>query len=358
MATYYITIALVTILTILAERYDYFYENQLSAGYVEHTKVTKNLYILAALVLIVVGGFRYGIGTDFFAYYLTGPQSLSGVFEALIHLDEPGIKLIYWIVQRFTSDRIVPMLVFQLITVGLMLRTIYKSTDKLFLTVLLFIFMGCWHGSFNGVRQFLAGAIVFSGLPYIRDKKFWKYALVVLIAFLFHRSAIIMIVPYFFMHNKISFRNVLFLIIGTLVVLFSYDGLVWFTEVILQSDLSRSGSYLTSAVSILRIAVAVAPAIFYLVLYSRQEKDENTTFYINMTIVHAVVMVMASQSAMLARVGIYTTPFVALAIPELNKGFERKSRIIINGVILLLYGAFFLYEVYNADSLSPFVWAI
>ena len=40
---------------------------------------------------------------------------------------------------------------------------------------MLYIFIGAWHGSFNGMRQYLAAAILFSGHRFIKERKFKEY---------------------------------------------------------------------------------------------------------------------------------------------------------------------------------------
>ena len=106
---------------------------------------------------------------------------------------------------------------------------------------LLYIFLGCWHGAFNGIRQYLAAAIIFSGVNFIKERKFWKYALIVFIAFLFHSSAILMIFPYFIANNKVSLSNILFLITASIVILFSFSEVLQFTGFLLNENLSDEG---------------------------------------------------------------------------------------------------------------------
>lgn len=357
MATYIVTLALVIIFAGISQNCDFVHpDGELSDGLVVHTRSARNFYILAVLVLVVVGGFRYGVGTDYFSYY-GKIANYADFIEALKNFDEPGIKLFYATIQRFTTNEIVPIVFFQLFTVGLSLRIIYRNTDQLFLALVLFLFLGCWHSAFNAVRQCLAATVVFCGLPYLRERKLWKYVLVVFVAFLFHKSAIIMIVPYFVIHNKINLKNVLFMILGVIVVLLSYDRLIAFTGFIMGGDLSETGEYGVRAVNIFRILVAVTPSIFYLVLYRNKPIDQNAAFFINLTIMHAVVMVLGSRSAYIARVGIYTSPFMALAIPELNKGIEDpNTRRMLNLILIILYGIYFLYEISNSGSLNPYKW--
>lgn len=354
MTTYYITVLLVAIFSLLAQNELARSKNSENAK--KHIRNSKIYFGIAAFILIFVSGFRFCVGTDYSSYYWSGPIHANRLKESIIKLDEPGSDFIYWFIRLFTKKNYVPILAFAVLTIGFAMIVIYKNTDCYFVATMLFIFLGCWHFSFNALRQCLAASIVFYGIKYLKNREFIKYFIVVFVAFLFHRSAIIMIAPYFIIRNRISFKNVLLLIIGTVIVLYSYNILVRFTEFILQDSLSNDAGYADVAVNILRILVAVVPSLFYIVIYWNRKLNPITSFYIKLVICHAVVMVMASKSAMLARVGIYTAPFCCIAMPELNKIFRSKTRKVINIIMLLLYAIYFFYEISNSNALNNFQW--
>ncbi len=54
-----------------------------------------------------------------------------------------------------------------IITIGLIFITYYKNTDMIEMAVFLFITSGCYLVTMNGVRQYLASAILFFCFPMI-----------------------------------------------------------------------------------------------------------------------------------------------------------------------------------------------
>ena len=240
------------------------------------------------------------------------------------------------------------------VTVILYLKTIYDNTDSLATATLLYLFLGCWHGSFNGIRQYLASAVIFAGLKYIKEKKFWKYAFIVFIAFLFHTSAIIMLFAYFITHLEIRFRNIVLLIIGSLLILFSFNGVLELAGFLLKQNYGINSAYLTRSVNSLRVLVAVAPAVFFLIFYWKREKTSEQKMWLNLLILNGIMMFATSNSAYLARMGIYTAPFTTLGIPELLKGISFRNRNIIRVVILLLYAVFWWYDITQSGALNNF----
>jgi hypothetical protein len=53
---------------------------------------------------------------------------------------------------------------------------------------------------YNGIRQLLAEAIVLQGLKYVYERKLIKYIAVILLAFTFHNSVIVLL-PIYFLYN-------------------------------------------------------------------------------------------------------------------------------------------------------------
>lgn len=221
---------------------------------------------------------------------------------------------------------------------------------------MLYVFLGCWHSSFNAIRQCFAGMIVFCGIEYLRDKKFIKYFVCVLVGYLFHKSAIIMLIPYFLVNRKVTVKNLIILTGAVIIVLLSYETLFSITSNILQDDSALETGYALRSVNVLRIVIAAAPAAFFLILFYKREKTVETTFHLNICIIHAAFMIMAANSAYLARVGIYTAPFCAISIPELMKAISSKNRRTVSFFVLILYAVYFFYEIRISSSLNHFQW--
>ncbi len=358
MTTYYITLSLVFVCTLIAQSSINKQLIEIGSTQVASKRpvATKILFAFTAIALIFVAGLRYAVGTDYFAYLNIYKQYANEFWDSILTLDEPGFKFICWISVLIGGDGFTAIFLASLVTVFLFLRTIYKNTDMLLPATLLYIFLGCWHGAFNGIRQYLAAAVIFAGVRFIKEKKFWKYAFIVFIAFLFHSSALIMIFPYFIARNKISLPNILFLIISSVIILFSFSEVVEFTGFILNGDISQTGEYLTHSVNIFRILVAIAPALFFLFTYQKRPFTKEQNFWINMLILNAVMMVATSNSAYLARMGIYTAPFSTLGIPELINGLDQKEKKIATYIILILFFAYWVYEIYSSASLNNFNW--
>lgn len=353
MSVYYSVISAISIFGYFASRSERLGENKRK----RYNGLTIAFLVMTAAILIFVGGLRYYVGTDYGAYYRGIEIYGSNLKTSLISLDEPGLPIIATVVSWFTTDGAYFVLICAAITYSLILVTQFKNTDCFVFATLLFIFVGNWHGAFNGVRQFLAAAIVFAGHRLILNKRFLKYALVVFIAFCVHRSAIIMIIPYFLYRNRITFRNVAILLIGTYILARNYDSIFSFIGLLKDAEMSMDDyAYYGRAVNVLRVMVACAPAVVCLILYSSKDISLEESFYINALLVNAVAMLAMSNSAYLARLGIYTNMVTPLALSKLLKFKNYSVELFIKFGVIFLYAIFWYIEVSGSGSLNNFRW--
>lgn len=354
MTVYYVTFFSVLLFASLAQRSDYVhYDNELSYCRVFHTRNTRICFIIASFILILVAGLRYNVGTDFGAYYKQYHDYADAFAVNLIDLNEPGYGLICKISELIRDDYGTSTFLVALVTLGLSFGVIYRNTDRICEAVLLFVFLECWHVSFNAVRQCLAAAVLFCGFSFLRDKKYFKYAIVVLLAFLCHKSAIVLFLICLVVHRDTKPINIVVLIVGTIALLYSYDLLFAFQDQILDDGIVHY-SYVTNSVNIIRVLANCTPAVFFLIFSKAKTKERD--FYLNLLLIHAAIQIASSNSTYFARMAIYTAPFVAIAIPELLKTVEPSLRKKITPIIIILFAIFCIHDINISPSLNNFMW--
>ena len=151
------------------------------------------------LIIFVFFGFRLSIGPDFGPYRDMFAMA-TGEFNELI-MNSPSRNILFNVllnlVKLFTDDFGHFMLVFNIICLSIMYYVI-KDSDNIMLSIMIFIGCGVlevYYGS--GMRQMLAMVIFFLAyFKYLKNNKYIRYYLLMLIAFLFHDIAIIaMVLP-------------------------------------------------------------------------------------------------------------------------------------------------------------------
>lgn len=307
-------------------------------------------------ILALVAGLRYGVGSDFHYYY--SAYSSYATMELNL-LDEPGIKVIARLAMHVHDDPATFIFLAACITVCLMVITLLRNSDAYWLSVLLYIFLCDWSGCFNGIRQYLAVAILFAGHSFIREKKGWKWLLVVMLAMLFHISAVLGLLFYFYPRIRLSVKNVIISAIAAYFGLRLYDRIFALIGFLKQDELILEGAaatYILNDINPLRIAVAWAPVLFFLIFIKHYDvEQEQFRFYVNMSVLNACIMTAAMNSAYLGRAGNYTSIYVALVWPLLLKPVKRENRIFIITGMLLCYVVYWYVEMSKPD-LAVFRW--
>ena len=355
MIVYYLTALSVLVFAMLAQ-----YSN--SATTEIETKIkkrssTKFFLAMVVLTLTFVAGLRYYVGTDYGAYYRAFDNYASKLLPTLKELDEPGFPALAAIIKLFTTEGAAFIFITSAFTTISILAITFKYTDTYVFSSLLFVFVGVWSGSFNGVRQFFAAAIICLGHRFILDKKFWKYMLCVFVAFLFHKSAIIMVVAYFILRGKVNFRNILLLTIGSIILLYNYEFIFSFVGGLKDGELIiEEGSYYLRQVNVLRVLVCVVPAVFCLFLYMKSEKTKEQTFYLNCLILYALLSVIGMNSPYISRINIYLLVLLPLAMGKLVNFKDKSIEIIAKAVIIVFFFFYWRYEMSSSSALSNYRW--
>jgi transmembrane protein EpsG len=324
------------------------------------TGTSKFWALVSASILVAVAALRWQVGTDYSTY-----NGLYAAYKATSWGDyslfsEPGIRVLARLASWIHDDSAVMFALASLVTVGLTVRTIYRHSPMFALSVLLYVITGAWQGSFNGVRQYLACAIMFAGHRYVIDRKFTKYILVVILATLFHVSALVMVFLWFVPLKRMgTFRAAGLMIVATLgLTVYSYA-----TSVINflkggSVDIG-AGAYFERQVNPLRVAMAFIPLVLYMALTRRDRLDPKAYFYVNMGFINAAVMIAVANSAYLARFAIYTNIFSILLIPRLLNMRDRRLAAIAGCAVVTLYCvSWYLDTVQVGGSLANFSWII
>ena len=311
--------------------------------------------LILSVALIFVTGFRYRVGTDFFSYYFWNVKDWQVVMSDIISFKEGGFSFLAKLSRTIWNDGQSIILFSAVITIGLYTWTIYRRSSTYLLSMLLYLMLGQWQGSFNGIRQYLAAAILFSGYQFILEKKYLQYGLIVLTASLFHKSAIVMVLPCFLFSRKPDIKQVALLAFGSIILALSYDTIFRVIGAVKgKTMILEEGSYRTNDVNPFRILIAFIPVLIYIVLCDKEHHTKEQDFYINAFFFNAFAMLASMGSTYLARIGIYTNSLLILGYGSLLQLIrDAKSKKVTVMLVLVMYLFFWLYSV-QAGGITSF----
>ena len=348
MRVYFFTLIIVVMTSVLAQLCGF------NRKLLNRTSHNSFFVFLTGVVLIGVAGCRWLVGTDYWQYAVNYSRYVTSWWVDLKSFDEPGLKLIAKLSSVIYNDYATMFLLSSVLTVGLSVRTIARKSDMFTFSILLYIFIGAWHGSFNGVRQYLACSVIFAGHQYIIDRKLKHYLLTVLVASLFHVSALSMVALYFIPMKKLEGKELFLLVSTSLVFLYSSEYVLRVIEVYFRKNTSTL--FAQREVNVWRIVVQIAPLVIYSLLTDKSKLGKSDMFYVNILFVNAALSVATSGSAYLARFPIYTGIFSTLGYPRLVNYDDKNLRALVVVTILAFYSMYWYIEVSGSANLNDFRW--
>lgn len=161
--------------------------------------------VLPFFVFFLLAVLRWERGTDWSAY-LTMFENVENIFYLISF--EPGFYYLNYIVASFTDNYTV-VLIIQAVLIYILHYYVIKRYSLLPFVSLMFWF-GFYMGSIFFVRFHVGLAITLFSFIFIVEQKFWKFIICVVVAFLFHRTALLFIPAYFLFNKTFSRKQFLF----------------------------------------------------------------------------------------------------------------------------------------------------
>lgn len=195
--------------------------------------------------------------------------------------------------------------------------------------------------SFNITQQSLACAILVCFSDTIYKRRFWKFIVVVLVCFFIHKASIFILVFYIFSSPKFASgkgKYYIVLFCAFFILLYKNVGLLAQKFPMLEQyvdiveDGSRAG---INGITILINCVPAMVAILY--LNKINEEDLITGLSVNMCFMHAAIYIAGIFDRYIARLGMFTSPFVIIFLSRSADLFENKKYLQMYKLLAILF---------------------
>lgn len=250
------------------------------------------------------------------------------------------------------------------------LYILYKYSYPFDLTLYLFVTYGYIGGMMNGMRQYMAAAIVLCGTKYLFSLKktsFIKYAVIIMLAWSMHNSALIMLPLFFVVRRKAWTFSSYAIIFGSVVATVTFDAfLPSFLGALEDTSYSvyANNGWFTSGseggASLGRALVNLYPVVIaYMNKDSMKKLGHIGDVLINIAFVNAAIGIISTYNWIFTRVAIYlmvyfmifTAWVVTCAVPPK----DRQAYFWATIVGFFLYSRFLNYQIagYISDYFFP-----
>lgn len=290
--------------------------------------------LLVSAAMIVISSLRahtVGIDYDMYANYYKQVHDGGLAFltsSANMYRLEIGYSLLNYAVSLFTPDVRVFMAVVSVMVTAMVAVLAYKYSPIPWITMYIYASFGFFGNSLSFIRQSIAIAIFLFAVPFLMKRKFLPYVLIVLLAALFHKSILIMILAYFVAFIPINWKSLTAYAVGTGIVMgLSWPILTFVTKYIFKYYATTEGLYYvvvgrdwnTAFVPVLTAVVAVLLAKLLL------RRNPANVVLINFSVFSALLFILTCQRFIFQRIGTMFFTTSILLIPELLKSVGVNS---------------------------------
>lgn len=311
--------------------------------------------VVASMPMFIILGLRgYRVGTDTIQY-ITHLRRISEMtfYEAWDYSDnEPGLYVLMYLCSRISTDPTFFLCVYALITTFSFIRFVEKNGDGELLTIFFHVTLGSFLFIVTGMRQGLAIAFCLLAVEYSRKRKLLPFLLLMLPAFLTHRSSIMFLIVYFIAHRKLSFSNFFFLALAATVFIAFLDVFQsWFNSALdYNYDIEETGNG-----GIFLMIVLLMNALSLMLSRQVLEERPDALVLYNVSLIAAVLWIARLFTRTAERPSYYFLPatFAVTAI-ALKKISDPRKRLILKVLVMLLSVLLLVYRLRSAPSLSPF----
>lgn len=234
---------------------------------------------------------------------------------------------------------------------------IKRLSLNIYISALLFLVCGFLTESMNGMRQYVAMAILFAAFPCVLEGKVWKYLIAVLIAAQFHLSAYVMLLLIFAVKIHYSKWILLAGLVATFVAGRVFMDYIFSTISII--DLNKFNNYSQNVDDTGEVNSGLLKIFYFLIgfsiilLYDNIKKlDKNNYLYINMVVLGIMIYNVFLSFQVAMRIYWYLFPFIIILVPIVLQCVTKKSKLILIPVIVFAFAVFWLKVISNFNNYS------
>ena len=296
------------------------------------------IFLIVIVFLFLMTGMRYEIGGDWKNYLAIYEYfNYLGFWDSLLVID-PGYGFFNYISKNLGFKEIILVNILCSLCFYLCFYFFSKRFKNYWISLLVAFPYLILVVSMGYTRQSVAIGFFLMAVIFGLERELIKYFIFSILAFLFHKSAIIvlMFAPFFIFPNL--FRNGLFFSFYTLSSFFMMSLMVYFSSIAGDNIYTEKSGEVSSAGAIFRIIVHFLPITFFLFYRSKIKKIfiNNYHFFDYLALLILFTLMLAIPFSTLAdRFNLYLVVFDILIFSYLYSNINYFSRQFMVGTIII-----------------------
>lgn len=330
----------------------------------KRNRLNKIFIVLLFLVMTCFAGFRSSVvGTDTGGY--------AGHFEDASFEDkdlgtglamlteEPGFYYLEKVLSGLSNDYVWLLTGIAAVFCFFALRSISRNSAMPALSLFVFITLGYYTFVFNAARQGLAMAIYMTAIPFLIQKRFWPYTLIVLCAAMFHKTIVVAIPLYFVFRMKYSWKSLVVVIGGGLLVGYQLPNILSFSSTLEDRYLLYTVGRATGGYMLTLFYVILAVFFVLQRRYINKESLKRYDIFLHMLVVGSAIYIVVALTGSYVELTRFAAYFQVASI-FLWAMLVRERRTPLSPLVYVVaiighlgYFAIFLSQMAN---LTPYLW--
>lgn len=322
-------------------------------------------YVLLVTILVFFAGMRYDYNDtwNYVSGFRSAPflgdflksETIRDVFAyPLFHLFQSGFKSAYNNAYAF-------IFVTSLFTQVCFLWFIKRYSTNFTFSIFLYFTLGTFCFTLAAIKQVLAISVLLLAMPFLEQKKWIRYYLMVFIAMTLHTYALAFaVLPLFRLRPWSAFT---FLFLGTVIaIMLNFESVI--TSFLDQADdvgktIHSSDVLNNTSLNILRVLVYAATPLVTLLFRKWLFRDSRVIHNVlaHMSIISFAFMLLGTQNGanVFARMGTYFEIGTICTLPwMIPKTFDRRSAQLVSTVVVILFLGYFFYEFTFTKDFNSF----
>lgn len=319
----------------------------------------KYLIFCGLFIFLMIGLRHYSVGSGDGAWYYTQWRVLSNsTFHDLLRelriLDvEDGYIASVWIITRVLKHPQFLFVSYGLLVAISVCKFIYKNSEDVVISVIMFNCLGLWAFMVQGIRQGIAMCICLFAIEYCKTRRLIPFILTIIVAMLFHASAIVFVIVYFFPLFKMKMKWYVATTAGFVLIMplmkyiFDFINYVINDEYVIGNVKDASGGFATTMIYILLVVISIV-YVREIDLDKNHFSERYYNFFFYLTLCGMITFLMRYNfSSITQRVSYYYMFGQLILLPMLiEKSFSKShgAKTLINIVVVLLCIGIAMYK--------------
>lgn len=290
---------------------------------------TKNIFFvyIAFTQLFLIMVFRNQIGYDYNMYTVGFNRMGADGFQNMTYYDwETGFVLVTKLLTLILPNYIWYIGVLSVVAILPAAIFICKNSEMPWLSTILYVNMFIFFMEMNFLRQMIALSLVMLAWHFMKKNKFIPFAVVILIASVFHQTVLILLPVYLLIKMQPNFKELI--IYGYFILWFymSSEGFIDIVTNFYHEEYSNS-IFVTEGLSLVYaiLPLVVTVITFILIKLGTINVTAENKYIINLSLICTILMVTMAKHSIIERLSYYFSIFFILLVPVVYRSLAAKG---------------------------------